>query len=89
LRTEQWKTTKKNLNPCRYFNSEFANYKAGVLTTSNQSTVRRTEQYHRGAGKEVAWIQEVSGTPVKAGFVNYKLQTQKYSDRILTGTKHL
>jgi hypothetical protein len=41
------------------------------------------------AGKEVAWIQRVSGTPVKAGFVNYKLQTRKYSDRILKETKHL
>jgi hypothetical protein len=40
-------------------------------------------------GKEVAWIQRVSGTPVKAGFVNYKLQTRKHSGRILKETKHL
>jgi hypothetical protein len=40
-----------------------------------------------GAGKEAAWTQRVSGTPVKAGFVNYKLQTRKVYGQNSEGNK--
>jgi hypothetical protein len=36
-----------------------------------------------GAGKVLAWIQRVSGTPVKAGFENYKLQTDRIKKKII------